>query len=78
MAPTMTWTTTGNSGKYNFYGAYQGQPAPQLWFWWFGDGGIGFGQAPPRHTYSGNGPYTVTLLVTNGSCQDTTGLIVYP
>jgi len=78
MSPTFTYTQQGASGKFNFFGAYTGQPAPASWFWWFGDGDIGFGQAPPQHRYSGAGPYTVTLLVTNGSCQDTISQTVYP
>jgi len=78
MTPTFTYTQQGNSGKFNFFGAYTGQPAPASWFWWFGDGGVDFGQAPSQYRYSGSGPYTVTLLVTNGSCQDSTSQTVYP
>jgi PKD repeat protein len=71
MTPTFTYTVQGGSGKVNFFGAYTGQPAPASWFWWFGDGAVGSGQAPAQHKYSGSGPYTVVLLVTNGSCQNT-------
>jgi PKD repeat protein len=78
MTPTLTFTEQGNSGKFNFFGAYTGQPAPASWFWWFGDGDVGAGQAPSQHNYSGNGPYTVILQVTNGSCSSSTSVTVYP
>jgi Flp pilus assembly protein TadG len=78
MTPTFTYTEEGNSGKFNFFGAYTGQPAPNSWFWWFGDGYVGSGQAPSQHRYSGNGPYTVVLLITNGSCQSQVSQNVYP
>lgn len=78
MTPTFTYTIQGASGKVNFFGAYTGRPAPASWFWWFGDGAVGSGQAPSQHRYSGNGPYTVTLLITNGSCQSTTSQNVNP
>jgi PKD repeat protein len=78
MVPTFTYTEQGNSGKFNFFGAYTGQPAPASWFWWFGDGGVGSGQAPSQHRYSGNGPYTVTLQITNGSCQSSVDFTVTP
>ncbi len=78
MTPTFTYTEQGQSGKFNFFGAYTGQPAPASWFWWYGDGDVGFGQAPSQHRYDGDGPYTVTLLVTNGSCQGTVSDQVSP
>jgi PKD repeat protein len=71
MVAMFTWDEQGNSKKVNFYGAYTGQPAPVTWFWTFGDGSVDFGQAPSRHTYSGSGPYTVTLTTINGSCSST-------
>jgi len=40
------------------------------WSWDFGDGGISAEQNPV-HTYHVNGTYLVTLIVSNGSCQDT-------
>ena len=42
------------------------------------DGSVDFGQAPARHTYSGSGPYTVTLTTANGSCSSTATTTVYP
>jgi PKD repeat protein len=78
MTPTFTYTQQGSSGHFNFFGAYTGQPAPASWFWWYGDGDIGIGQAPPEHRYNNNGAYTVVLLITNGSCQATVSKVVYP
>ncbi|HEY6572870.1 MAG TPA: PKD domain-containing protein, partial [Candidatus Eisenbacteria bacterium] len=37
--------------------------------WTFGDGGGGLG-AMVSHTYTAGGTYTVTLLVTDGTCED--------
>ena len=71
MVPSFTWDQTGNSTKVNVYGAYTGQPAPDIWFWTYGDGDVAFGQAPTRHTYSGNGPYTISLTILSGSCSGT-------
>jgi PKD repeat protein len=78
MIPTFTFTKQGNSGKFNFFGAYTGQPAPASWFWWFGDGAVGSGQAPAQHRYTGAGPYTVTMQITNGSCQSSVSQTVTP
>jgi Flp pilus assembly protein TadG len=78
MTPTFTYTIQAGSGKVNFFGAYTGQPAPASWFWWFGDGAVGSGQAPGQHHYSGTGPYTAVLLVTNGSCQATISQTIAP
>lgn len=42
------------------------------WYWNFGDGGTSTLQNP-QHTYTQNGDYTVTLIVTNDyGCADTT------
>lgn len=78
MVALFTYEEQGNSGKYNFYGAYTGQPAPEIWYWSFGDGDVGFGQAPSRSNYSGAGPYTVTLTITNGSCSASTSKQLIP
>ena len=67
MVPTFTSSETGKSGKFHFYGSSGGQPAPVTWSWTFGDGNTATGQNV-ANDYSGNGPYTVTLTVTNGSC----------
>ena len=45
--------------------------APQTWSWDFGDGNSSTSQNP-AHSYSSLGTYTVTLIVTNGGCADTT------
>jgi PKD repeat protein len=78
MVALISYSVQGESNKINFYGAYTGQPAPASWFWAFGDGSVDFGQAPARHTYSGSGPYTVTLTTMNGSCSSTATTTVYP
>jgi len=72
MVPTFSYDATGNSGKYNFYGAYTGQPAPSIWFWTYGDGTVAFGQAPTQHRYDDHGSYTVTLTITSGMCAAST------
>ena len=78
MVPTFTFTQQGASSKYNFFGAYTGQPAPESWYWTYGDGDVAFGQAPSRHDYSGSGPYTVSLTISNGSCSGTVSETVTP
>lgn len=40
------------------------------WLWDFGDGSVSTLQNP-THQYVGLGTYTVTLITTNGTCQDT-------
>ena len=78
MVALFTFEEQGNSNKFNFYGAYTGQPAPEIWFWTFGDGDVGFGQAPNRHEYTGSGPYTVTLSISNGSCAASSSQTLVP
>ena len=78
MAPSFTYTEAGHSGKFNFFGAYTGQPAPANWTWTYGDGNVASGQAPTQHNYSGNGPFTVTLMVTSGICQSSASQSVTP
>jgi PKD repeat protein len=78
MVASFTYNETGNSGKFNFYGAYTGQPAPTTWYWTYGDGTVAFGQAPTQHRYSGSGPYTVNLTITSGSCVAATSQTVTP
>ena len=78
MSPSFTYTEAGHSGKFNFFGAYTGQPAPSTWSWNYGDGTVASGQDPPQHGYSGSGPYTVMLTVANGPCQASTSQSVTP
>lgn len=66
--PAITASETGHSGKFTFTGSYTGQPAPASWRWDLGDGTISTLQNPPQHTYSGGGPWTVTLTIQGGSC----------
>ena len=46
-------------------------PNPISWLWRFGDG-ITSTQQNPQHTYQAFGVFTVTLIVSDGQCQDTT------
>ncbi len=46
------------------------QNNPDTWLWDFGDGNLSSVQNP-FHTYSGNGSYTVTLVVSNSAGSDT-------
>lgn len=78
--PTFTYTFTGNGNgakahEMTFYGAYSGQPVPTSWVFAFGDGNSSSGKEAGNSTqandYSKSGTYTVTLTVTNGSCQAT-------
>jgi PKD repeat protein len=78
MSPSFTYTESGNSGKFNVFGAYTGQPAPNTWAWNYGDGTVASGQDPAQHRYSGNGPYTILLTVQNGPCQASTSQVVTP
>jgi len=41
------------------------------WQWDFGDGNTSTLENP-EHTYTSNGEFTITLIVTNGDCSDTT------
>jgi len=45
-------------------------PTPVQWFWDFGDGGNST-QQNPSHTYQALGTFTVTLIVSDGTCRDT-------
>lgn len=49
--------------------------APQSWRWDFGDGNTSTAQNPV-HTYPAFGPYTVRLIVTNGTCADTLSQVI--
>jgi PKD repeat protein len=66
--PSITSSESGHSGHFTFTGAYTGQPAPTSWGWTFGDGLTSNLQNPPRHDYSGAGPYTVRLTIQGPSC----------
>jgi PKD repeat protein len=46
-------------------------PGPVSWNWDFGDGATST-LANPSHAFAAFGIYTVTLIVTNGTCKDTT------
>ena len=50
--------------------------APKTWNWDFGDGNTANIQSP-SHTYAAKGQYTVELIVTNGTCEDTLRSLVF-
>ncbi len=59
--PLVDFTNTGTSGA--------------NYFWDFGDGNNS-SLENPSHTYASAGTYTVTLIVDNGFCSDTTSTII--
>lgn len=50
--------------------------APLSWEWNFGDGSPLVTVQNPVHTFPGLGNYTVRLIVTNGTCADTTTRVI--
>ncbi|MFN2457412.1 MAG: PKD domain-containing protein [Chitinophagaceae bacterium] len=48
----------------------------KTWQWNFGDGTTSNEQNPPAHTYKALGNYTVTLKVTNDSCEHQTTRVI--
>jgi len=64
-----------NSCTYNFLNNSTG-PAPLSYRWFFGSG-ISSTQTNPSHTFTSNGTYNVTLIVSNASgCFDSTSQTV--
>ncbi len=55
-----------------FNGIVSGGYSPFSWEWDFGDGGFSYEQNP-SHVYSNPGNYTVTLNVTDLTCETSTG-----
>lgn len=47
-------------------------PTPISWEWNFGDGTTFSSQQNPSHVYAALGIYTITLIVDDGQCRDTT------
>ncbi len=47
------------------------QGSPTSWHWDWGDGASDDGQAPPKHTYTQAGTYTIKLTATNAAGSDT-------
>jgi Flp pilus assembly protein TadG len=78
MVAAIDSSESGSSGHFTFKGSSTGSPAPASWAWTFGDGLTSGVQNPPRHDYSGSGPYSVTLTVANGSCNNTASTSVTP
>ncbi|MEI6487951.1 MAG: M4 family metallopeptidase [Bacteroidota bacterium] len=64
ISPSFTYTQSTNS--VSFTNTSQNGTS---WIWNFGDGNTDITQNPV-HTFSANGTYTVTLLVSTGSCTD--------
>jgi Zn-dependent metalloprotease len=62
---SFTYTLAGNT--VNFTPSATGNVT---YSWDFGDGSTST-DVNPAHTYTGTGPYTVTLVVNNGSCSET-------
>lgn len=50
--------------------------APLTWEWNFGDGSPLVTTQNPVHVFPALGAYTVTLIVTNGGCADTTQVVI--
>lgn len=55
----------------NFSGTSAGSPAVNSWSWSFGDGQTSTGLSTSS-TYAGAGSFNVQLIVSNGTCSDTT------
>ncbi len=55
---------------YQFYDLSYGMSPLQSWLWDFGDGTYST-QQNPRHQYSADGNYIVSLTLTNESCENT-------
>jgi len=68
-APTAAFSSSNISSTYTFTDNSIGATS---WFWDFGDGTNTTGQGPVVHTYTADGTYIVMLIVSNGTCQDTT------
>lgn len=64
--PTAAFTAAATGGTVSFDGRASGDPDGRIgtWAWDFGDGSTGSG-ATVSHVYSGAGPHTVTLKVTD-------------
>jgi PKD repeat protein len=69
-----TSSCAGGTGSMYFYDASYG--APTSWSWNFGDPASGASNtsslANPTHIFTTVGPYTVTLITSNGTLSDTT------
>ncbi len=63
-------TATGTGNVYNFSATTPENVATYSWD--FGDNSTGSNAETPSHTYANDGSYTVTLIVSNGYCSDTT------
>jgi glucose/arabinose dehydrogenase len=71
--PTAAAAATPNAGtgplttQFSSAGSSDPYGKPLTYSWDFGDGSAASTLANPSHTYTGNGTYTVTLTVSNGS-----------
>ena len=69
--PTAGFTVTPGGGGLAHTFTNNATGSPTSYNWNFGDNSPNSTQANPTHTYSGNGNYTVTLIVTNACGSDT-------
>ncbi len=64
--------SAGCSGQTSyFYDGSYGNPAPNYWYWTFGDGNSSYSQNP-SHVYSSSGYFTTTLYVQNSAGNNNT------
>ena len=71
LPPIALFMTTADCSNRTSFSFTDQSIAPLTWTWNFGDGNTSTAQNPV-HNYSLLGTYTVTLIVTNGGCADTT------
>jgi hypothetical protein len=75
VTPQPTATFTANSSTQPTVSFTNSSTNATGYSWNFGDGNTSV-NANPTYTYGTNGTYTVTLVATNGSCSDTTTMVV--
>lgn len=73
--PAASFTYTQNGSLVSFSNSSTGTNGACSYAWNFGDGGTASSQFP-NHNYTGQGPFTVTLIVNCQGCADTIVQIV--
>jgi gliding motility-associated-like protein len=76
LPPLATFTATPNCTSRTEFTFTDQSESPATWQWDFGDGTNSSLQNPPPHNFPGLGTYIVSLIVTNGSCADTTTQVI--
>lgn len=76
LPPLAAFTATPNCSNRTEFTFTDQSEGPAAWRWDFGDGFTYSSQNPPPHNFPGLGSYVVSLIVTNGSCADTTSQII--